>query len=368
MDDTYAWDKVEGAHSFTRLTLTPRYRNHRSWRRRLHRQITRALNQIKPDVVAVPGWSHAEACSALFWCHHTNTPVVLMSESCQWDADRSPHKEWLKRRFVSTCPAALVGGNPHRDYLVSLGMQPDKIFLGYDAVDNEHFHKGAEESRRQKAENQHHLSMLPERYFLASARFVQEKNLSSLINAFARYRELALTTAGNLKPWDLVLLGDGPLRPALEALVSALALERHVLMPGFKQYYELPAYYAQALAFVHASTIEPWGLVVNEAMASGLPVLVSNRCGCAQDLVQEGINGFTFDPFNTDQLAQLMSQLSTSNFQLSTFASASRQIITSWGPERFARGLHQAVEVALKPPRPRPRVLDQLLLRLLLLR
>src|SRR5207244_4064698 len=102
------------------------------------------------------------------------------------------------------------------------------------------------------------------------------KNLPRLLEAFAGYRRLAGDAA-----WELVLLGDGPLRPELVALLKDLELDGHVLLPGFKQYDELPAYYGLAGAFIHASTTEQWGLVVNEAMASGLPVLVSDRCGCA---------------------------------------------------------------------------------------
>ncbi len=85
----------------------------------------------------------------------------------------------------------------------------------------------------------------------------------------------------NPEMWDLVLLGDGPLKPTLLKLISSLGLESCVHLPGFKQYDELPVYLGLAETFIHASTTEQWGLVVNEAMASGLPVLVSNRCGCA---------------------------------------------------------------------------------------
>jgi 1,2-diacylglycerol 3-alpha-glucosyltransferase len=95
---------------------------------------------------------------------------------------------------------------------------------------------------------------------------------------------------------DLVVCGDGDLRPRLHALARELGLEQRVHWPGFVQYPDLPVYYALADAFILASTIEPWGLVVNEAMACGLPVLVSDRCGCAPDLVPEGQNGFTFKP------------------------------------------------------------------------
>src|SRR5262249_59830905 len=106
-----------------------------------------------------------------------------------------------------------------------------------------------------------------------------------------RYRAAAGTAA-----WKLVLLGEGEQRAKLEGLRDALGLRNDVSMPGFKQYDELPAYYGLASAFVHTSTTEQWGLVVNEAMAAGLPVLVSERCGCGPDLVREGVNGFTFDP------------------------------------------------------------------------
>jgi glycosyltransferase involved in cell wall biosynthesis len=86
-----------------------------------------------------------------------------------------------------------------------------------------------------------------------------------------------------MAPWDLVLLGDGPLKADLCRLIDDLRIRNRVLMPGFKQYEELPAYYALARAFVHASATEQWGLVVNEASASGLPVIVSNRCGCVPE-------------------------------------------------------------------------------------
>ena len=166
-------------------------------------------------------------------------------------------------------------------------------------------------------------------------------------------------------PWHLVLLGDGPLRPEIEALVAKLDLQNCVHLPGFRQYDQLPAYYGLAGAFVHASTTEQWGLVVNEAMASGLPVIVSNRCGCAADLVQEGVNGFTFDPHDAEQLAKLMLTISDPRFPTSDFGAASRRIIADWGPERFARGLQAAAECARQAGPARPGLLDQLILRLL---
>ncbi len=168
------------------------------------------------------------------------------------------------------------------------------------------------------------------------------------MHAYALYRKRAGDQA-----WSLVILGDGELRPQLEEERGRLGLNQWVLMPGFKQYEELPAWYGLASGFVHASTVEQWGLVVNEAMATGLPVLVSKRCGCARDLVREGVNGFTFDPFDVEELSRRMYDLAHGDVDRASMGRASREIIAHWGPERFAQGLEAAVEIALSFPRPR---------------
>ena len=197
-------------------------------------------------------------------------------------------------------------------------MEAGHISMGYDAVDNEYLAKGAAnvrsaergerkayQGRTSEVRRRHQL---PARYFLASARFIERKNLPRLIAAYARYRSLTRSKghgAGE-QVRELVMLGDGPLRPALRSQLNALGLHACVHLRGFQHYEELPVFYGLADAFVHASTTEQWGLVVNEAMASGLPVMVSNRCGCVYDLVREGCNGFAFDPYDVEQLVRLM--------------------------------------------------------------
>ena len=370
MEDTYAWDKVEGAQTFTRITLTDRDSGDRRWRQELHRKMWQALEEIKPQVVVIPGWSFADALSALWWCVQSNVPAVVMSESTAWDDKRHAGKEWVKRRLIKLNSAGLAGGTPHRDYLVQLGLMREQVFLGYDVVDNEYFRCESGKARTDAASLRSRLG-LPVKYFLASARFVEKKNLFRLIQAFGRYRVLAgKSGVGNpeLENWSLVLLGDGPLKSDLQKFISELGLQASVQLPGFKQYDELPAYFGLASAFVHASTTEQWGLVVNEAMAAGLPVLVSNRCGCALDLVKDGVNGFTFDPGDTETLANLMFRLADGQFPIAEYGIASQRLVSTWGPERFATGLRDAVAVALKNPRPRAGIIDRLLLRLMLCR
>jgi glycosyltransferase involved in cell wall biosynthesis len=250
-------------------------------------------------------------------------------------------------------------------------MTRNRIFLGYDAVDNDFFSTKAEEIRSQMPEVRCRLGF-SKPFFLASARFVEKKNLPRLIQAYARYRDLSLKTDdknGRPEIWDLILLGDGPLKSDLCGLISDLRLGACVHMPGFKQYNDLPFYYVLAGAFVHASTTEQWGLVVNEAMSSGLPVLVSNRCGCAADLIRDGYNGFTFDPYDIEALARLMIRVATlPAVQLANMGDASRTMIAPWGSERFAKGLFDAVKAADCVPSRQASIFDRLLLKALLLR
>jgi len=366
MDRTYAWDKVNPSENFPVDTLFDDGDSVDQPKGEVLRRMTDTLNEINPAIVVVPGWTDSMALSALVWCGSNQVPAVCMSESTEWDAKRSSWREAVKRRIVGLCSAALVGGRPHKEYMVKLGMPPERIFSGYDAVDNHYFADQAQESRKQKIENRKRYD-LPENYFLASARFVEQKNLPRLLEAYALYRKKS--QAGNplSVAWDLVLLGDGPLRAELCRLISDLQLGRCVHLPGFKQYHELPVYYALAGAFVHASTMEPWGLVVNEAMASGLPVLVSNRCGCAADLVQEGKNGFTFDPCKPEQLAELMLKITALDFPLTHFGNESQRIIAGWGTERFAAGLNAAADKAVDVGPPGASWIARLLLRALLL-
>lgn len=356
----YDWKSSEAA-GLKRVALNDRGSSRDLPIDEFQKRLFHVLDEYQPEVVVVPGWGYRGALMALRWGLLRRIPVICMSESTQWDEVRNPIKEWIKHRIIALFSSALVGGSPHRAYMVELGMPADRIFLGYDAVDNRFFAEKSEELEARSWE----WGYKNKPYFLSSARFIEKKNLPRLIRAFARYRKLSTLDSQPstiTKPWDLLLLGDGHLRPELEKLRSHLGLEDCVQMPGFKQYEELPAYYALAGAFIHASTTEQWGLVVNEAMASGLPVLVSNRCGCAADLVKEGENGWTFDPTNEEQIADLMLRIASDEDARERMGARSSEIIAEWGPDRFASGLTGALQAAFSIPIKKIGLLDRLIL------
>jgi len=353
----YAWQKVVTPPEIRRITLFSATRNGVT-ARELWRRATETLNTISSlRAVAIPGWSNLAALVALRWCVARNVPCIVMSESTAIDKGRSRWSEWIKKKILALSPAALTGGSRHRDYLVELGFEPRHIFLGYDAVDNDYFRQKAEEVSGRRSEVRKEYG-LPENYFLACARFIEKKNLFTLLRAYRGYRKAARESA-----WDLVLLGDGPLRSDLCRLISDLDLHDFVVLPGFKQYEELPVFYALAGAFVHASRSEPWGLVVNEAMASGLPIIVSNRCGCVPELLEEGRNGFSFAPEDADRLADLLLRMAAlPDTERERMARRSREIIALWSAERFANGLRDAVEAAECAPRRRIQPIAKVLL------
>ncbi|MBK7917800.1 MAG: glycosyltransferase family 4 protein [Chloroflexi bacterium] len=241
--------------------------------------------------------------------------------------------------------AALCAGTPHRAYLKQLGMKPETIFTGYDVVDNEYFYEGAQRARVDPAAY-HHLPGLnsPTPYFLASSRFIARKNLMRLLEAYYLYCDQSKQR--DIPPWRLVLLGDGEERGTLENYVAHHGITG-VTLAGFRQIEELPTYYGLARAFIHPALQDQWGLVVNEAMASGLPVFVSKQTGCAADLVYPNKNGFMFDAEEIEGLVEIMVYCTTNQNNLKNMGKNSRKIIQEWSLIHFAQNMCLAASAAL---------------------
>ncbi|BAU11424.1 glycosyltransferase [Leptolyngbya sp. NIES-3755] len=300
---------------------------------RLVPSVCSVLSKVNPDVVAIAGYFQPGMLAALGWSRWHRKPAILLSASKEDDAPRQGLKEQIKQHLVNYYQAALVGGQPQKRYLLKLKMPSDVIFTGYNVVGNDVFHPDR-------------LRSLPNPikapFFLSINRFIEKKNLPNLITAYAAYVQQAAN------PWDLVLCGDGELRPQLEQQIDELGLSDRIHLPGFLQQDELMPYFAHAHCFIHASYQEQWGLVVNEAMAAGLPVLVSNRCGCFEDLVIEGVTGWGFDPDRVEQMQQLMTQISADEARVKIMGNAALAHIQKFSPSHFAQGLYQAVQSVSK--------------------
>ena len=318
IDITYAWKKETGKQSWNRHTVFPDQRWESIPSRTIKSRFTTVLDQLQPDAIAIAGWGSPDARACLSWCKKNDAEAIVMSETREVDGQRSWWKELVKKRLISQFDAGLVGARSHRDYLVKLGLPSEAIQFGYNVVNNHYFTTRADRFRRDDAS----LTLRP--YFLASNRFVERKNLDRLVSAYAEATSDADSTVNG---WDLCLLGDGPLMPNLQEQCKRLGLkieaiapwnskhenrtEPTVFFPGFRQIRELPRFYAHAGCFVHPALTEPWGLVINEAMACRLPILSSSNVGAAEELVIDGFNGWKFDPKSTHSIADLILKVAT---------------------------------------------------------
>jgi 1,2-diacylglycerol 3-alpha-glucosyltransferase len=363
----YAWIPTDDDVPYNRIVLSEIAIQSLAPKKRIT-LISSALSKIKPDVLVVCGYGVIGMMVAIYWAQNKrrNLPLVLLSDSKADDRSRTRAKEGIKKRIIARFGAVLVAGTKQRDYMLSLGMPENRIFLGYDVVDNDYFWNSVQKSPEENSilRKKHQL---PQNYFLTCARFLRSesgitrvKNLHRLIKAYEVYIKKT-----KINQWGLVILGDGELRFEIEAQISKMGLIDHVILPGFKQYHELPIYYGLADVFILASIKETWGLVVNEAMASGLPVLISKNCGCAADLVKNGCNGFTFDPYDTNMLANLMLKMASDGFNRASMGQASRDIIKRWTPVTFSENLQQAVNIAIESPKSNPKIIDKFLMRAL---
>ena len=343
-EQRYPWKRQAGSEPFDWVTLFQGRAMEQISGDECRRAMFEVLDRETPDVVGIVGYSRPESMAALRWARRHGAPTILMSESQEIDHPRVWWKEAIKRSRVRRFSAGLVGGPRHRDYLVKLGLPADRIALGYNAVDNEAFASLARAARLDPASRQG----LPARpYFLAVNRFVPEKNLTLLVRAFARYRTAVVPESA----WDLVLAGGGPEAQAIDAEVERLGLNDAVHRPGFLQSEQLAPWLAHASAFVHPSIMEPWGLVVNEAAACELPLIVSDRAGCVETLVpsRPSTSGCRFDPFDELELTERLTWVANlPEEERAMLGRNAAEIVAEWGPDRFAQGTLEAIDLAMK--------------------
>lgn len=301
----------------------------------------RDLFESNPPLgVSIAGYDRPEMRAALSWCRGNGTPSVLMSETKWNDSARPWWKQVVLRHLVGKAGAGLVSGTLAAEFVNRLGMASERIFQPYGVIDNALFREAAR--RRDSSEG---------KYFIACCRLIESrKNLSILLAAYAAYQR----TCPDF--WRLVICGDGEDGERYRQQVKELGIEPWVRFAGFLQAEELAEIYAGAGALVHPAKQEAWGLVVNEAMAAGLPVLVSKACGCAIDLVREGDNGFTFAPDDVSGLIDLLTRVSTMSVEArDAMGERSAEMIAAWSPGKFGKAhLSALLAAGMSLPRSGP--------------
>jgi glycosyltransferase involved in cell wall biosynthesis len=248
----------------------------------------------------------------------------------------------LTRWLYCHADAIVVYGEHVRSYLVKQGVRQEKIFVGRHAVDNSLYSRAV--SRQEKARHKAKLSLEGRKVVLYLGRLEEIKGLDYLIRAFARL---------NLDDAVLVVAGDGSLYKSLTALVQELGIQTRTRFVGYVSPEDALFYYTIADLFVLPSVTMPtgketWGLVVNEAMNQGLPVIATEAVGAAAGgLVQSGVNGFVVPERDSAALAQAIERILTDTKLRKEMSQNARRIIARWDNEQMVKGFQQAIEYAL---------------------
>jgi glycosyltransferase involved in cell wall biosynthesis len=267
------------------------------------------MKRSRPDVVWVHGWGTAFALGALMAAHACGVPILLRGETHLGCLKPGIWWRWLHRavlsRVFTQVDQFLAIGSANREFYRSYGVAEDRISLVPYVTDNAHFQRACQAAAAGREEFRRSLGLEPGRpVLLFIGRLSWEKNLPTLFEAM---RLLQMEVPQESRPC-LLIGGEGPLSTEMRAMAAERAGE-DVRFLGFTQQSRLPALFDVSDALVLPSRIEPWGMVVNEAMNAGLPLILSDRVGSGDDLLRHGENGVVFETMNPRSLADAAANL-----------------------------------------------------------
>jgi glycosyltransferase involved in cell wall biosynthesis len=300
----------------------------------------RLIREGRFDAVILPGYFYFSAWIAIAAARWNGIPILFITDAHDlrsWKS-QSPWKLGLKkllvRRIFRLAQGALVSSSGGREYLRSLGLRSERIFLLPSAVDNDWWLcQSAKVDRRAVRRSWN----LPDAGTIAlfCGKLQAWKGPLDLLRAFAH--------AGIANSY-LVFVGDGPDRIQVERTARDLGVADRVRLLGFLNQSQLPSAYCAADVFVLPSLFEPFGLVVNEAMLCGLPVVVSDRVGARFDLVKPGENGYVFPAGNVEALAAVLREVLPDEKKLARMGEAARCRMKTWSPREYVEAMVCAVD------------------------
>lgn len=343
MQISFAWD-VDTTSGYPGTTfpnaraqvLRPQLRD----LRRVFRQTHQWIKKVNPHSVMLPAWNPIYA-TILPILRANNTSVVFRGV-CRVPRARSALRlavsDTAKRRFLSRVDVANYIGTHAREELLRLGFPTSRMVYSPYGIDNTSWATRVEEAPRQALREQ--LGVSEETtVFLLVNKLIDKKGLHHLLPAVQR--------ASRHADLRVLIVGEGPLRSNLDLEIRRRDLTDIVHLVGFRNQTELGGYFAAADGFVLLSDdpAETWGLVLNEAMAAGLPVVASIDAGATCDLVSPGLTGFRIDPRRPQELTDAMIKISSKPIR-SKMRKNSRLLVAAHGVVPAAAGVTRAFDMA----------------------
>lgn len=290
-----------------------------------------AVWNSKADIIVLQCYNKPEYWLQLLLGKLHGKRMVVFSDATVFDNPQTKMKRLLKRTFFSLCSGAICYGERSVAYVRSLGMAPDRIWVRCQAPALPQDYSAAAALRDRLG-----VPASPQcPRFLYVGRLISIKRVDVLIKAFSKVR-------AELSNAHLQVVGDGPERSALEALTNSLRLANAVSFCGVRVDESLWQEYLRADVLVLPSDSEPWGLVVNEAMSFGCPAIVSERCGCAPEMVVPGKTGFIFRASDEADLAVKLLESRMAFAERSVTAEACIAQASLYTSERSAQQIYDA--------------------------
>jgi glycosyltransferase involved in cell wall biosynthesis len=290
------------------------------------------------DAVWINGHAVSANFIALLAARRAGLPVFMRCETHLGLAG-SPMKKLLRRAllgaFYRLFDGFLAIGSANRAFYREMGVVDAKISLLPYTIDNARFLRDARLADEERAATRARFGIAPDRpAILYVSKLQRRKRPDDLLRA-------AQKLAGEGLAFDLVLAGSGEMLNDLKEMAAASGLR--VLFPGFVNQSEMPRLLGACDIFALPAQNEPWGLIVNEAMCAGLPIVISKELGCAADLLRHGENGFGVAPGDIDALAGALRTLLRDPQLRAAMSRKSLEIISDWDYARCLRGLREAL-------------------------
>lgn len=294
-----------------------------------------------PKLIYLNGYYDASYWAVIVYAKLKNIKIIIDSESTESSRERFWWKEMLKKIVIPRMDGYLCLGTKATEYIIKLGVKKEKILssrnigIANDKVSTLYQDGLSERDSVKKYYN------LPQFNFIYAGRFSPIKNLSILVEAFAEVTK-------KYDNWGLILSGDGAEKENLKSLVSSNNIERIFFLPSC-EWHEVPARYALADVAILPSLFEPFGFLVNEALVYGMPIIVSNRCGSAFDLIQEGENGYTFNPTKKAELVEKMCLMMNNTLAHKTMGDKGKLLVAPFHPDLICDDIMKAFDTILNP-------------------
>lgn len=290
-----------------------------------------ALRKLRPDIVINSSFNLNTLWGSLYARLYRKPSLIWSEATCYSERNRSFSRRWFRKMLVRLNDAYIPSGIEAKEFLLSLGAAEGRCFTAVDAIEDiqksPDYEKIHEESKRVRSEQS-------DLVLLFSGQLIERKGLDLLFAAYEKIHDLSDVT--------LWIMGSGPIEKELKEDAIRKDL-RNVKFLGFMNEREKWVYYLASDIFVLPTREDIWGLVVNEAMLCGLPVICSKYAGCCKDLIEDEKTGFVIDPNDTESFAKVLRKIITNHGLRGAMSNNARKKVFEYGIEESAKGFLRAI-------------------------